>query len=108
MSKNTALEVSSFLTPFFFSPPAYVNQPNTLSANKIASLVRICVVHHILCESCTRTSHTSQLNFGISSELNFFYNFIVVCFYNLLAEIPGVARDSIRNEGIREINYDII
>jgi hypothetical protein len=26
----------------------------------------------------------------------------------LLAEIPGVARDSIRNEGTREINYGII
>jgi hypothetical protein len=28
--------------------------------------------------------------------------------YILLAKIPGVARDSIRNEGTREINYDNI
>jgi hypothetical protein len=28
--------------------------------------------------------------------------------YNLLAEIPGVAQDSIRNEGTPEINYGII
>jgi hypothetical protein len=29
----------------------------------------------------------------------------VLC--NILANIPGVARDSIRNEGTREINYGI-
>jgi hypothetical protein len=29
-------------------------------------------------------------------------------FYDLLAKIPGVARDSIRNEGTLEINYGII
>jgi hypothetical protein len=28
--------------------------------------------------------------------------------YLLLAEIPGVARDSVRNEGTRKINYGII
>jgi hypothetical protein len=28
--------------------------------------------------------------------------------YSELAEMPGVAQDSIRNEGIREINYGII
>jgi hypothetical protein len=28
--------------------------------------------------------------------------------YKELAEMPGVARDSIRNGGIREINYGII
>jgi hypothetical protein len=28
--------------------------------------------------------------------------------YSSLAEMPGVARDSIRNEGIREINYGIV
>jgi hypothetical protein len=27
--------------------------------------------------------------------------------YDLLAKIPGVARDSIRNEGTQEINYGI-
>jgi hypothetical protein len=31
-----------------------------------------------------------------------------VCFNLILAEMPGVARDSIRIEGIREINYGII
>jgi hypothetical protein len=30
---------------------------------------------------------------------------ILVNIYIQLAEIPGVARDSIRNEGTREINY---
>jgi hypothetical protein len=28
--------------------------------------------------------------------------------YKTLAEIPGVARDSIKSEGIREINYGIV
>jgi hypothetical protein len=28
--------------------------------------------------------------------------------YNILAEIPGVAQDSIRNKGTREINYGIM
>jgi hypothetical protein len=30
----------------------------------------------------------------------------IIYYYELLAEIPSVARDSIRNEGTREINYD--
>jgi hypothetical protein len=29
-------------------------------------------------------------------------------FIQLLAEIPGVARDSVSNDGTREINYGII
>jgi hypothetical protein len=32
----------------------------------------------------------------------------VYLIYFGLAEMPGVARDSIRNEGIREINYGIV
>jgi hypothetical protein len=37
-----------------------------------------------------------------------YYIILYIYIYILLAEMPGVARDFIRNEGIREINYDII
>jgi hypothetical protein len=33
--------------------------------------------------------------------------FFLLILYLLLAKIPGVSRDSIRNEGTREINYGI-
>jgi hypothetical protein len=33
--------------------------------------------------------------------------FVIIIYY-LLAEIPGIAQDSVKNKGIREINYVII
>jgi hypothetical protein len=36
------------------------------------------------------------------------YDISNTLYYNILAKIPDVARDSIRNEGTREINYGII
>jgi hypothetical protein len=38
----------------------------------------------------------------------FFFSFMFFTFIETLAEIPGIALDSVKSEGIREINYAII
>jgi hypothetical protein len=42
----------------------------------------------------------------LQNNLKIFNGFIIII--QLLAQIPGVARDSVRNEGTQDINYGII
>jgi hypothetical protein len=55
------------------------------------------------------SQHITLQQLENASFLNIQSDILVVNeFYNTLAEIPGVARDSIKSESIPEINYGII
>jgi hypothetical protein len=55
-----------------------------------------------------KSSKVKISNYRSISILTSFSKIFEKLIYTRLAKIPGVARDSLRNEGTREMNYGII